>query len=297
MRTSLTTVTLVLLGSACRADEPTPLATLPAHKGAVRAVAFSPSGDLFVSAGDDGCIRLWEMPSHKIVTTLAHGSPVLSVAFSDDGRILASGAQDGTIKLWRVKDGTNTLTFRGRYAVRQVLLIGEFVQATYPAAFCLRDVYCYDMWNSTTGQRDQFPHFSTATASGFDVQLEPEGSARIGDLLQARTDIRILDKYGRQIRFPDKYGRTSTEVLRGHADCVNCMAVASADHTALASCSDDGTIKFWDVAAGTCTATLHANQGAVYGVAFTPNGRVLTSGGADGTVKFWLMHDAATHIP
>jgi WD40 repeat protein len=39
---------------------------------------------------------------------------------------------------------------------------------------------------------------------------------------------------------------------------------------------------------------LKQDRGAVYGVAFSPDGRTLTTAYADGTVQVW---DAGTHVP
>src|SRR5262249_38897026 len=52
----------VLLAAGGAAREPKP-GEYEAHAGAVRSLAISPDGKLLASAGGDGVIRLWELPS------------------------------------------------------------------------------------------------------------------------------------------------------------------------------------------------------------------------------------------
>ncbi len=73
---------------------------------------------------------------------------------------------------------------------------------------------------------------------------------------------------------------------QGHFDSTNALAY-SPDGSRVATASDDGKIKIWDVVSGFCLNTFEEHTSAVTAVRFAKKGQVLFSASLDGTVKAW----------
>ena len=78
------------------------------------------------------------------------------------------------------------------------------------------------------------------------------------------------------------------------------MAFSPDAHT-LASGSDDGTVRLWDVADPAHPQPLGqprtGSSAGVDSVAFSPDGHTLASGNYDGTVRLWDVADPAHPRP
>lgn len=54
-----------------------------------------------------------------------------------------------------------------------------------------------------------------------------------------------------------------------------------------ASCSDDATIKIWDLDSGELEKTLKGHSGFVNSISFDYSGKYLVSASSDTTLKIW----------
>lgn len=76
------------------------------------------------------------------------------------------------------------------------------------------------------------------------------------------------------------------KTFSGHTNWVRSLAF-SPNGRAIASGSEDGTIRLWDVPTGRTIATLKGHSAQVTSVAFSPNGQTLASASEDNAVHLW----------
>src|SRR5262249_44836826 len=71
------------------------------HVDRIRDVAFSPDGELFLTASADGTARLWDaVVGQPIGFPLLHTGPVRTARFSPDGATIRTTCADGGVRLW-----------------------------------------------------------------------------------------------------------------------------------------------------------------------------------------------------
>ena len=76
--------------------------TFKGHSEEVASVAISPDGKLVASASKDKFLKLWELKTGQLISTIPHQQTVNTVAFSLDGKMVATGCDDQMIRLFPV---------------------------------------------------------------------------------------------------------------------------------------------------------------------------------------------------
>ena len=76
---------------------------IPAEKGYVFSLAFSPDGERLAVGTESGMIRIWNMDTKEQVDLLERnqdGGCVRCMAFSPDGEQISASYNDGTVVVW-----------------------------------------------------------------------------------------------------------------------------------------------------------------------------------------------------
>ncbi|MCK6460042.1 MAG: protein kinase, partial [Planctomycetes bacterium] len=74
--------------------------SFPLHDQPVTCAAFSPAGDRILTASGDRTARVWDLAGNVIAILEGHEGSVVDAAFSPDGRAIATASHDRTARLW-----------------------------------------------------------------------------------------------------------------------------------------------------------------------------------------------------
>ncbi|GAB4211860.1 MAG: NB-ARC domain-containing protein [Synechococcales cyanobacterium] len=238
-------------------------------------LAFNADGSLLATGHANGLIRIWQVASRQLVTTLSgHRAPVFAVAFDPQGSRLASGSADGTVRLWSVETGMPIAVYD--QPQQQVWAVSWHPQGTQLVAACFDGwIRLWDVASHTLLRQ-----WGDGQVPVFAVMFHPQGS------------LVASGHWDQQIRLWDPDSGTLVKTLSGHTDQVLSVQF-SPDGTRLLSGSVDQTVRLWMLPEGQLQKTLVGHSSHVFSVRFFPSGTMAVSSSFDYTLKIWTLEGTA----
>jgi len=249
-----------------------PGAVFPAfagHEGHVHSLQWSRGGQLVLSAGADGTIRLWEASTGREELRLGgHDGGVLSAAFGLDGGYILSGGSDKNVKLWKISSGKCLRTFQGHE--------GQ-VNAT---AFCPTGRYGLSASSDKTVRIWEL-------ASGKCIKILKKHKAVVTSLACDPAGEHFLSGgYDKILRLWRSTKWKQAARLKGHGGPILDLCV-NADGGLAISGSADRTAAIWDIVRQRALRVLKGHLSSVDAVALSLDGAFAATGGADWTLRIW----------
>ena len=249
------------------------------------AQAFSPDGKLLATASTDNSVKLWRVDTSQLIHTLNyHASWVKGLAFSPDGSVLASAGFDQQVVLWDVSAGTISDVLKGH--------LNEVHSVAFSAdgktlATGSKD-QTVKLWDLT--QKHDRLHSAELPGGLLKYGLAPDGSALFLWELNGRYSVRSL--------FPPDSAplltATNSSVTGGVVDSRGAR---------LALALQDGSVQLYAnrSASFELAQQWNAHAGRIQQLAFSHDGRLLATAGADTNVRVWSLNPleqvAATNWP
>lgn len=255
--------------------------------GPVEAVAVSADGLHFASGDWDGKVKLWDLTSGSLVITFSHGQYVHAVAFDPRGERLASGSSDHTVRVYDTTTGELLQTLRGHDDAVVSVRFSTDGEQLLTAGFD----NTARLWDLASGEVIQV--LSGHSWWVWAAEFSPD-----------RQRIVTASQDGKAIVWQQK-GSGEYSVLTEFAKHSGPIYAAqfSPDGVSIATAGYDRRVLVWnpdevqpvDIARRlddqpdppAPSRELAVHDGPIRGLAFSPDGSMLVSGGQDNVLKVW----------
>lgn len=280
-------------GGAPNSEPPLTLAHMPkTESGDLTSLDWNHDGTLLASGSYDCLLRVCDASGQLYFSHPQHKGPVFATRFSQSGKYLLSASLDGTACVWDIPNKTLHAQYKCH---EEPCLDVEWISEDIFAS-CGADGKIQIMRLGTatpiktlTGHKDEINQIKCNVSRTRLASCSDDTTARIWDISDARLSTGPSDQ-------------SSTVVLAAHTKTVSSIAWCPSgpqQQELLATSSFDGTSRLWDTVTGDCLRAFSDHMDSIYALTFSPDGRFLTTGGADGwifvydvktTEKRWSWH-------
>ena len=260
--------------------------TLVGTNGYTKTMGYSSDGEYFgISITYKDAVELWR---EETIARFPHEVRVMTAELSGDGTLLATGGRDNRVRLWDVETEKLHQTLSGHIAPIQALAFSpngtllvssggrnweevagdDGITYTVSTRESVVDKTA-KVWDVATGENiTTFEHLDAVRAIAF----SPDGTLLA--MSAGRTDIRST--------------KTWQDIATLSTVNATCLAF-SPDGTRIAvgMSGRQPTVQIWDIATRKPITTFIGHKRGIQSLAFSPDSRLLASGGSDGVTYLW----------
>jgi WD40 repeat protein len=274
------------------ADGPT--SSWPGHAEAINDIAVRPDGLFAVSAGDDKVVRVWDRESGKLLQSLeGHAAEILRAAFRVDGNQWATGDSSGVVTLWtpgKYLDEDPTVG-RTLFAHPDAISGISFAPNNQTVLTSGRDGTIKQWTLNVPPHRILAAAAVEAAAAAVATEVDAEAAAPFvrGQIVAVASNSTSFVSGGADgiVRVFNAANGVARE-LSDQPGPVRSLTI-SRNVALVATGSETGAVKLWNLANGTDRLQLFGHDGPIRSVSFHPDNARLASTGEDGTIRFWKL--------
>ncbi len=287
-------------------DASDPEVTLTGHSGPISRIAFATEGSQLVSTSDDLTTRLWDRKRRlaSLGETTDGLTHVNTICLSPNGQLLAvcdDMASKRRIEIYdaatkqRVRvlprEGTGYITTAAFSPDCRLLATAYYSIDGLNSIVELWDIDRGERLESLPGSRDIGAPANYRYRAVSQLAFSPDGQYLVAGFGHRTLLSRQVS--GSVVKVWDVESRREVRRLEGHESSVIALSFTP-DGTRLATASYDGTVRIWSVGTWTTEHVLHHQAHKpgnspdpdgwimVWDVAFSPDGRLLATAGAEG---------------